>query len=105
MNKINKRVLIILAVLSVLIIGFGIFEGFSIKNEIIKESTPTENIYLDGSDVTAITTTFSELGAGMLAFGVIMYTVLIVAGMWVIYGIVLLIIKIIKKCKEKRKNK
>lgn len=62
----NKIILKVLIIISIAIILFGIFAGKSIKDQIRNEGMPTQNVYIDGSDVTAITETFAELGSGFL---------------------------------------
>lgn len=99
MNKIISRILI---VVSIIIIVFGIFAGKSVKNELKAEGMPTQNIYIDGTDVTSVTEIFVEIGSGLLDIIMIVYSILAVICIWVIYGIVMLVLFIIKKCKEKR---
>lgn len=98
----KKIILKILIIISIAIIIFGIFAGKSVKDQVRNEGIPTQNIYIDGTDATAFTKTFVEIGSGLLGFAMIIYSIVVVACIWGIYGIILLIIIIIKKCKLQR---
>lgn len=100
----KKIILKILIIISIAIIIFGIFAGKSVKDQVRNEGIPTQNIYIDGTDATASTEAFVEIGSGLLGFVMIVYSIVVVACIWGIYGIILLIIIIIKKCKPQRNN-
>lgn len=97
MNKIIVKILILI---SIIIIIFGISAGKSIKDEVKDSGIHTQNIYIDGSDATALTEALLEMGSGLLGIVIIIYSFLGVACIWGIYGIILLIMMIIKKCKS-----
>ena len=99
----NKKVLKILGIISILIIVFGIICGIFIKNQLIKEGMPTENVIFDGGDITKGVELFTIVGSHLFGIVIVIYSVLIVAGIWVIYGITILIIKVIQKIKNKNK--
>ncbi len=99
----NKIILKILIIISILIIIFGIISAIGTKNQLINAGMPTEKQYVDGTDMTAFVDAFAQVGAGLMAIIIIMYSVLIVGGIWIVYGIVYLIIKIINKCKQNKK--
>ena len=98
----NKIILRILIVVSIIIMAVGIFAGKSVKDEVKDSGMPTQNIYIDGTDATAFTETFVEIGSGLLGVVIIIYSIIGVACIWGIYGIILIIIAIIKKCKPQR---
>lgn len=62
-----------------------------------------KNVYVDGTDFTIFVNTFGEIGADLFGTFIVIYSILIVGGIWIVYGIVYLIIKIINKCKQKKK--
>lgn len=97
----NKNVLKILIAISVIILVLGFFSGKGLSDEIKSESMPTQSIYVDETDTTAITKAFIELGSGLLGFVVIVYSVLLVACIWAIYLIILLIKSVAKKIQRK----
>ena len=98
----NKKISTVLIVISVIIIVFGILAGISLATGFITAQGPIENIYIDGSDFTsaaqAVTSVFSVF-IGLVVFG---YSVVAVAWIWCIYGVVMLILWIIKKYKNKK---
>lgn len=99
----NKIIIKILIGISIFIIAFGIIIAKNTINSGIKDgNTTTENIYIDGSDVTHIATGFEEIGTVFLGVVMVIYSFFTVACIWVIYGIILLIIMIVKKCKSIR---
>ena len=100
----NKKIIIILAVLSLLIICFGFIASMSIQKQIINEVIPTENVYFDGENVTSATQLLGSIAAGLLGFAFIIYSLLIVVGIWIIYLVVFLIVKIVKKIKKRKAN-
>ena len=88
MNIIIVKILILI---SIIIIIFGISAGKSIKDEVKDSGIPTQNIYIDGSDATALTEALLEMGSGLLGIVIIIYSFLGVACIWGSYGIILLI--------------
>ncbi len=69
----NKIILKILIVVSIIIIFLGIFAGKSVKDEVKNRGMPTQNIYIDGTDATAFTEAFVEIGSGLLGVVTIIY--------------------------------
>ena len=98
----NKIILRILVAVSIIIIVLGICVGNGVKNEVKLIGKPTQNVYIDGTDATAFTEAFVEIGSGLLGIVMIIFSIVAVACMWVIYGIILLISIIIKKYKQQR---
>lgn len=92
----RKKVVIVLAIISILIIIFGFVAAKSIKSELTAESIQQERVVAEA---------LSEIGSGLLSISIIIYSFLLVAAIWGIYGIVILILFIIKKIKEKRNIK
>lgn len=101
----RKKVLIILTIISILIIIFGFLIARNTKNELINKTMTSDNMYVDGTDMTAITEAFTEIGSGLLEIVIIFYFFLLVGAIWGIYGIIILIIVITKKIKNKKTNK
>lgn len=97
----TKKVTNILIIISVVIILMGIFAGKSVNLELKDNSSPKENIYVDGTDFTALSEAFVSIGSSLLGIIITMYFVFAVVVIWIIYGVIILIIKIITKIKEK----
>ena len=97
----TKKVTKILIIISVIIILMGIFAGKSVNLELKDNSSPKENIYVDGTDFTALSEAFVSIGSSLLGIIITMYFVFAVVVIWIIYGVIILIIKIITKKKEK----
>lgn len=101
----RKKVSIILLIISILIIIFGFLISSNTRNELVNEAMPSGNMYIDGTDTTAITDAFTKIGSGLLGIVIIIYSFLLVGIIWGIYGIIILIILIIKRIKNKKTNK
>ena len=84
----KKIVTIILSIISVLILGFGLFAGGQIRNELVANT-----VSLNGQAI-------SELGSVFMRIVIIVYSLAIVGCIWIIYGIILFISRIIKKNKK-----
>lgn len=98
MKKWNiKKILIII---SIIIICLGILLGLSISNELIS-TLPTEKIYVDGSDFSGLAQIGGIIGSKILGMVIVIYSIFIDILIWILYGLVLMIIKIIKKIKNK----
>ena len=82
---------------------FGLINGsitiYSYYNVVIFniEVISTEN-------VTSFTHLLGSVTAGSLGFTFIIYSLLIVAGIWIIYLIIFLTVKIVKKIKNRKGN-
>ena len=100
----KKVILTILIIISIVIILFGVFASKNIKEQVIKEAIPTGNVYIDDNNTTNFTETFGEIGSSMLGVVIIIYSVIAVACIWGSYGIIFLILIIIKKYKLKKKE-
>ena len=74
----RKKVLIILTIISILIILFGFLISRNTKNELLNEAMPSGNMYIDGTDMTAIREAFTEIGSGLLGIAIIIYSFLLV---------------------------
>ena len=97
----NKVIIKILIGISIFIIAFGVVAADNVKSEIKGQNKSTENIYIDGSDATGIVNGFVEIGTALLGVVMIFYSLVAVACIWGIYGIILLIIMIVKKYKKR----
>lgn len=101
----RKKVSIILLIISILIIIFGFLSAKNTKDELVNKAMPSGNIYIDGTDMTAASKAFAQIGSGLLGFAIIIYSFLLVGAIWVVYGIIILVILIIKKINNKNTNK
>lgn len=61
-----------------------------------------EKVNIDGSDVTALSDAFGYMGATIIGIVISIYCAIIIMAIWGIYGIILLVIIIINKMKEKK---
>lgn len=86
----------ILIIISIIIICLGIISGISISNE-LENALPTEKIYVDGSDFSMLVQLGGTVGSRLLEIVIVIYSILIDLLIWIIYGIVLVIMKIIRK--------
>lgn len=100
MNK--QKVTKILLIVSFVIMIIGIISGILVSSEIKNSGMPSENVYIDGSDFTAISEAFVSIGSTIIGFLVSIYFAMMIVIIWVIYGIVILVIKIVNKIKEKK---
>lgn len=96
----NKKIVIILAIISVLILISGISTGMDVIRD-LKASKITEPVYIDGSDATDVMIFFQEVGTWILGIAFIIYSIGIIAAIWIVYGIVMLIIHIVNRKKNK----
>lgn len=94
----NKIIIKILIGISIFIIAFGIIAANSIKSEIREKSGVLEN------DTTDVVTGIVEISTGLLGFAMVVYSFSAVASIWIIYGIIYLIIILIKKYKLKKQQ-
>ena len=84
----KKKITTVLSIISILIVGFGILAGGQIRNELAANT-----VSLNGQAI-------SELGSVFMRIVIIVYSLAIVGCIWIIYGIIILISKIIKKNKK-----
>lgn len=91
----------ILVIISIIIIFLGIISGLYISNE-LESSLPNEKIYVDGSDFSGLMQVVGIIGSKILGIVIIIYSVFIDVLIWIIYGIILIIMKIIKKINDKK---
>ena len=90
----------IIVVISVVIIALGIMMGIGVSNS-IENSVLNESIYVDGSNFSGIVQIVGFMGSRILGILIVIYSFIIDAIIWLIYGIVVLIIHIIRKIKNK----
>ena len=90
----------ILIIISILIIGFGIIAGITIANDLLS-FLPIENFYVDGSDFSKLAQIGGTIVSLLLGTAIIFYSIFIDILIWIIYGVVLIIIKIVKKMRNK----
>lgn len=100
----KKKILIILTCISILIIIFGIISEINIKNEVISETMPTDNMYIDGTNFTDISSASTAIGSNFLGTIVFVFSIVIVISIWIIYLLVYLVIEIVKKYKKSKEN-
>ena len=100
--KIEKTTKII-TIISVVIIILGIIAGIGLSNS-IESSISQESIYVDGSDVSGIAQIFGYAGSKILGTLIAFSGFVIASLIWIFYGIVLLIITIVKKLKSTETN-
>ena len=101
--KINKKVVKKrLILISIIILILGIISGINVSNELVNNSN-TNNIYVDGTDFSGM----AELGvffcSKILGIVIIFYSILIDIVIWLIYGIIIFILKMIDRLRNKRK--
>lgn len=98
MKKFNiKKILIII---SIIIIGFGILSGISLTNELL-DFVPTQKFYVDGSDFSGLAQIGGTIVSLLMGITIIFYSIFIDIVILIIYGTVLIIIKIVKKIRNK----
>ncbi len=98
----NKKIKKILVVISIIIIILGIIFGISVSNNLINSAD--YNLYVDGSNFSGIVELTSFMGAKVLGFVIVIYSILLDIVIWTIYGIIILILKLIRKKKVKVMN-
>ena len=94
----RKKVIKILIIISVIIFLLGIIIGIGVSNE-ITERIPIENT--NNEKFEDLLGLFAFVGARILGFAIICYTIFIDIMIWIIYGIVIFTKKIINKLNEK----
>lgn len=98
----TKKVQKILIIISIVILTLGIIIGIGVSNAIVN-NIPTEEINVDGANWQGVMNVFGNIGARMLGFAIICYTIFIDIMIWIIYGIVIFTKKIINKLNENKK--
>ena len=98
----NKNIKKILVIISIIIIILGIIFGISVSNNLINSAD--NNLYVDGSNFSGIMELTSFMGAKVLGFVIVIYSILLDIVIWTIYGIIILILKLIRKKKVKVMN-
>lgn len=101
--KINKKVVKkILILISIIILILGIISGINVSNELVNNSN-TNNIYVDGTDFSGMVELGVFFGSKILGIVIIFYSILIDIVIWLIYGIIIFILKMIDRLRNKRK--
>ena len=100
----RKRIRNILIILSVIILILGIIVGNSVSNELISYITTNDNLTVDDTDISGLAELTGLFGAKMIGTFIIFGSIGIDIVIWILYGIGILIMKLIRKSKE-RKNK
>ena len=101
--KINKKfVKKILILISIIILILGIISGINVSNELVNNSN-TNNIYVDGTDFSGMAELGVFFGSKILGIVIIFYSILIDIVIWLIYGIIIFILKMIDRLRNKRK--
>lgn len=98
----NKNLKKILSIISIIIFIIGIILSVSISNMNLVEPS-SGKIYVDGTDFSAITDAVGIMGESLIQLILIFYVMVIalalILAIWIVYGIVILIKKIINKIK------
>ena len=90
----------ILLIVSIVIVDLGIITGIGVSNS-IENLTQNGNLYLDGSDFSGFIQIFGLFGSMIIGVLIVVGSFVIDVLIWLIYGIVLLIISLIKKISKK----
>lgn len=93
----RKKVLIAMAILSLIIIIMGIVNGLGVYTEISNQVADTDNVYIDGSDFTGLCQFFGSSVAVVVCVLIIAGSIGIVAVQWCIYGIIMLVLYLIHR--------
>ena len=101
----SKKIPLILAIISIIIIVLGFVSAKPIGESVINQVTPSSNVTVDGTDVTDIFQIAGVFGGMALSILIIIGSFLLVITIWIIYGITLIIISIIKWINNKNNNK
>lgn len=91
----------VLFIISIIIFFSGIFFGLSISI-VLENAIPNEKIYIDGSDFSGLMQLGGVIGSKILGTLIIFGSICIDILIWIIYGITLIILGVIKKIKDKR---
>ncbi len=75
--------------------------GLSLSSE-LEQSIPNEKLYTDSTGFSTLVQIVGISVSKVLGILIIIYSILIDALIWIIYGIVLIVIKIIKKLSNKK---
>ena len=100
----KKKIVIVLAIISIAILVIGISAGSGVTHQLKSEGEITQPIYMDGTDFTDVAKGFVEIGSWLLGFVIVIYSIGIIAAIWIIYGIVILVIHIVNRKKNKTKE-
>ena len=94
----NKKIKKILVIVSIIIIILGIILGVGVSNNIINSTN--RNLYVDGKDFSDIMELTSFIGSKVLGFVIVIYSILLDCVIWIVYGIIILILKLINMAKD-----
>lgn len=86
----------ILIIISIIVIVLGIIIGIEVSNS-IESSIPNESISVDGSDFSGIVEITGIIGSKIIGTLIVFFSFIIDAFIWIVYGIIWLIINIVKK--------
>lgn len=91
----NKKIKKILVIISIIIIILGIILGVGVSNNIINSTN--SNLYVDGKDFSDIMELTSFIGSKVLGIVIVIYSILLDCVIWIVYGIIIFILKLIRK--------
>ena len=96
----NKKIKKIPVLVSIIIIILGIILGVGVSNNIINSTN--SNLYVDGKDFSDIVELTSFIGSKVLGFVIVIYSILLDYVIWIVYEIIIFILKLLKKnwCKS-----
>ncbi len=87
----QKKVLLIMTIISAVILLAGISIGLDFYFVITKEIHTAKDVLIDGADFSALIRIFGEVTAFVFAAISISSSVILIALQWLVYGIVMLI--------------
>ncbi|MBQ5566208.1 MAG: hypothetical protein IIT42_05165 [Clostridia bacterium] len=100
-NLNHKKIIKIMAVISIIIMVLGFVCGIVVYYEISSQITPAEGgIYIDGTDVSGLIAFLGKAGLLIISAAAVVISGCIVMVQWLIYGVIRLIISIVKNSKS-----
>ncbi len=91
----SKKILIII---SIIIISLGVISGVSLSIELM-HAFPNEKIYIDNSNFSEVAQIGGVIVSIVMGLFIVFCSILMDILIWIIYGIILLIIKKVHKAK------
>ena len=96
----SKTVKKILVIISIIILVLGIIKGINIMNN-VENTASSSDLTIDGADFSGVVELGGYIGNQLVGVITIAYSIFLDIIIWVIYGIVILIIKLIDKIRKK----
>lgn len=97
----KKRIKLVnvLKVISIIILGIGIILGVCTAKELMGNIS-NEKIYVDGSDFTVVTNSFTIITSIVMGGIVVLFSIILDVVIWIVYAIVVL--KFVQRTKKKK---